>query len=238
MKRIGNAEDAYNPYYLDPADPDRFDEPPLGFRRRRFSTSPLEIFHIFVAMTVLAGILWYVFEENEAFDPLVQEIPTWGRITAAILISALGFVLHELGHKFTAQHFGHWSEFRANWVMLVLAVVIAYLTQIPFAAPGATWHTAQGRDEQGRISAMGPLVNLAIAVAALGIAIPAGGTQTTAGLLALIVVFFSAFLSAFNLLPVWQLDGRKVFAWSIPVWIAMMGLSIGLVAYGYQEINV
>lgn len=205
---------AYNPYY----------EPPP----RRFGTSPMELLHITVAMVVLAAVLWIVMEKANGFASLRDKLPSGARMLAAFLISLFGFVLHELGHKFTAQHFGHWSEFRANWLFLGLALVLAWLPpHLPIAAPGATWHTAQGKKEQGKISAMGPLVNYAVAFAAVPFTIARVDSVTKE--LAAIVVAFSTILALFNLIPLGPLDGRKILAWSPVIWVVMVVLGIGLI---------
>ena len=60
----------------------------------------------------------------------------------------VGFVLHELAHKFTAMKFGYWAEFRKDNLMLLVAVVLAALVGVVFAAPGCNddlWH----RDHPG-----------------------------------------------------------------------------------------
>lgn len=215
--------DSYNPYYEGP--------------RRRFGTSPMELLHIAVAFAVLATVLWLAFKKNKDLGD-IGALPPWAVVTAAVLISLLGFVLHELGHKFTAQHFGHWSEFRANFVWLGLSLVIAFTTGFPLAAPGATWHTAQGRTEQGKISAMGPLVNFAVATVALFVALAVGLGTTVAGQLALILVYLSAFLGVFNLVPLGPLDGRKVIGWNPFVWGGMVALGVGLFWYATATLGV
>ena len=57
-----------------------------------------------------------------------------------IIVSTLGvssgFLLHELAHKFTAQHFGYLAEYRANLWGLGLAVASAFAGLL-IAAPGA-----------------------------------------------------------------------------------------------------
>ena len=48
-----------------------------------------------------------------------------------ILLSAItvgtGFLFHELGHKFVAQKYGCWAEFRADNYMLLLALATSFL---------------------------------------------------------------------------------------------------------------
>ena len=57
-------------------------------------------------------------------------------IIVSTLGVASGFLLHELAHKFTAQHFGYLAEYRANLLGLGLAVASAFAGLL-IAAPGA-----------------------------------------------------------------------------------------------------
>ncbi len=137
------------------------------------------------------------------------------------LIVGSGFVLHELLHKFTAQHFGFWSEFRASYTTLVLSVVVAYITGIVFAAPGATMIYGPNitKRQNGIISAAGPLLNLVLA----GLYLPLWLFSTSSTLLQIgfLGVEINIWLSAFNLLPIGILDGRKVLEWGVPQYLAI-----------------
>lgn len=57
-----------------------------------------------------------------------------------ILISALGvgtgFLLHEMAHKFVAQRYGYFAEYRANRSGLFFIIIMSLMGFI-FAAPGA-----------------------------------------------------------------------------------------------------
>ena len=88
-------------------------------------------------------------------------------VIALLTAGILAFVLHELAHKFTAIKFGFWAEFRKNNFMLLVAVALAALVGFVFAAPGATViynirpdGRVISREENGKISAAGPLTNL------------------------------------------------------------------------------
>ena len=89
----------------------------------------------------------------------------------ALLTVGIGFILHEMAHKFTAIRFGYWAEFRKDNSMLLVAVVLASLVGFVFAAPGATViysNTADGRgltrEQNGKISAAGPVINLLLCI--------------------------------------------------------------------------
>ena len=46
----------------------------------------------------------------------------------------LGFVLHELGHKFASMHYGYWAEFKLWPAGLIFALVSSFFGFV-FAAP-------------------------------------------------------------------------------------------------------
>lgn len=57
-------------------------------------------------------------------------------IIVSTLGVASGFLLHEMAHKFTAQHFGYLAQYRANMMGLGLAIFSAFAGFL-IAAPGA-----------------------------------------------------------------------------------------------------
>ncbi len=127
-----------------------------------------------------------------------------------------GFVLHELMHKFTAERYGYWAEFRM-WVMgIVLALVTSTLGFI-FAAPGATY--IQGNNvtprQNGIISLAGPATNIVIAALFLVVASVGTGIVYDIGAIGFPV---NIFLALFNLLPIMPLDGAKVWRWNKLYW--------------------
>ena len=104
---------------------------------------------------------------------LSQVTPIQGLIYfgIALVTVGIGFILHEMAHKFAAIHYGYWAEFRKDDVMLLIAVVMAALVGFVFAAPGATVIYTSGEDgrgisrkENGIISAAGPVVNLLLCI--------------------------------------------------------------------------
>src|SRR3990167_8362307 len=96
-------------------------------------------------------------------------------ILEAVMVSAiavgLGFLLHELGHKVVAQYYRCFAEFRSFDSMLLLAIAMSFFGFI-FAAPGAVMISGRvSGARNGRISAAGPAVNLALALIFLLLAI-------------------------------------------------------------------
>jgi Zn-dependent protease len=157
-------------------------------------------------------------------------------LALSMLTVGVGFVLHELAHKFTAMHYGYWAEFRKDNIMLLVAVVLAALVGVVFAAPGATMIYGAGltREQNGKISAAGPITNLLLCIpfalvlllsAWLGPAGPGGSLISLIGMVGLQV---NAMIAAFNMLPVSILDGRKVLAWNPAVFAVLIVAAFGI----------
>lgn len=148
----------------------------------------------------------------------------------------VGFVLHELAHKFTAMHYGYWAEFRKDNLMLLVAVVLAALVGVVFAAPGATMIYGAGitREQNGRISAAGPLTNLllcipfALMLLVSGWLAPIGAGGNLLSLIGMVGLQVNAMIAAFNMLPVSVLDGRKVLAWNPAVFAVLIVAAFGI----------
>lgn len=156
-------------------------------------------------------------------------------ILQMFLISALtagiAFVVHEMAHKFTAMQYGYWAEFQMNSTMLVVAIALAALAHVVFAAPGATMIYAQNisREENGKISLAGPLSNLILLVPFFIILIV--GLSANIGIVALIGLMgirINAMIAAFNLLPLGPLDGVKILAWNTPIYIGTVLVAFGV----------
>lgn len=154
----------------------------------------------------------------------------------------IGFLLHELAHKFMAIKYGFWAEFRKDTQMLLVAIALAALVGIVFAAPGATMiYSRDGRmmtrEESGIISIAGPAVNLVLCVPFF-LMIVAGAAlgYPGSGILSLILFLtgmvglsVNSMIAFFNMLPISVLDGKKVFAWNPAVFAVAIVLSLGLI---------
>lgn len=165
-------------------------------------------------------------------------------LVISFIIVVTGFLLHELAHKYVAQRFGCWAEYRYFRQGLLIALFISIFGVI-FAAPGAVYISGMvGREENGKISVAGPLTNVSIAVLFL---IPyslvtAGNfgnlpgidynavisVSTIIGAIAFYGFWINLILAGFNMIPIPPFDGSKVVNWSAPIFVFVFMLIIGL----------
>ena len=149
----------------------------------------------------------------------------------------VGFIFHELGHKFVAMHYGYYAEYELWPTGLLIALVSSFFGFI-FAAPGAVVIYSQGMEEKtnGLISIAGPLVNIALGLIFFLILGSLGDfVYTEAGAIVYLICVLGTrinfFLAAFNLLPIPPLDGSKVLSWSVPIWLVTFAIAAILVLF-------
>ncbi len=161
-------------------------------------------------------------------------LPIFYALPTALLAVGTGFVFHELAHRYVARKFGIHAEFRAWNFGLVLALASAALVFVTgfgiiFAAPGAVYIFGNlSRRENGLVSVAGPLTNLFVGLAFLTVSLfmPALNPVSLTIYYAAVINFFLAF---FNMLPIYPLDGAKVFAWNPAIWSVLFFVLLGLV---------
>jgi Zn-dependent protease len=162
----------------------------------------------------------------------------------ALVTVGIGFVLHEMAHKFAAMRYGYRAEFRKDNVMLLVAVLLAALVGVVFAAPGATIVSGYSitREQYGRISAAGPIINLLLcipfAAVLFGTGMLTGLPAQLAGLVGMVGLQVNAMIAAFNMLPVSVLDGRKVLAWNPGVFAILIGAAFGALIGSYYYLHI
>jgi len=142
-----------------------------------------------------------------------------------------GFLLHELAHKWMAQQYGCWAEYRGNKNGLYFALAMSAFGFL-LAAPGAVMVSGRITERQnGIIAAVGPLTNIAIAIVALPIYIFTVGLDwpiSLLGELARFIIIINLILGGFNMIPVQPLDGSKVIMWSKPAYLGIIAAIFAL----------
>ena len=144
----------------------------------------------------------------------------------AIFVSA--FLLHEFAHKFLAQFYRAWAEFRVLFFGAVITAISAFpFLPFKFIAPGAVFISGSiSQRRNGRISLVGPLTNIALGAGFMLAYLVSGSQLMTLG------AWFNGWVALFNMIPFMGLDGSKIFAWNKPVWILAFAASIGLFMAG------
>jgi Zn-dependent protease len=189
-------------------------------------TSNIEIRDLLISWLVLGFCFDLILRRSDL--PLFPD----GFIVALIGLG-VGFICHELSHKFVAQKLGFRAEFRLWQTGLIIALICAFISLFSpigflFAAPGAVYILSYtSRREGGLISLAGPSANIILALIFYAIAIHSSGLTQLIGTYGIVI---NLWLAAFNLLPIPPLDGSKIFAWNIPVWAMLMVISAGLLA--------
>ena len=161
-----------------------------------------------------------------------------GLVFPVVMIGVgLGFIFHELGHKFVAMHYGYYAEYELWPTGLIIALVSSFFGFI-FAAPGAVVIYSQGMEKKtnGIISIAGPIVNIILGLIFFLILGSLGDfVYTEAGAIVYLICVLGTrinfFLAAFNLLPIPPLDGSKVLSWSVPIWLVTFAIAALLVLF-------
>ncbi|RLE38609.1 site-2 protease family protein [Candidatus Woesearchaeota archaeon] len=154
-------------------------------------------------------------------------IPFLINLGMSALTVGVGFVFHELAHRTLARRFKCRAEFRSFDYMLVFAIIISFLGFV-FAAPGAVFISGDvDKRKNGIISLSGPLTNL---VLALLFFIPLFFVSKERFLFTFLSYGFiiNTWLGVFNLIPVANFDGKKIFSWSKVAWTITLVFGITL----------
>lgn len=144
----------------------------------------------------------------------------------------LSFLLHEIAHKFSAQHYNLWAEFRLTLQGALITLLSAFLPP-PFKiiSPGAVMIAGSGnRKTIGKVAFSGPITNIGLSIICIFIA--AVGNQG----LFWFVAFINAFLATFNLIPFGIIDGFKIYRWSKLAWAIGFASAAGLMALTYSAL--
>lgn len=194
----------------------------------KISTSRVELIDITKAWLMVALTFTFLFSGINLSDGTLsfskmESFSFWLLVLISLLTVGIGFLLHELAHKFSAQHYGCAAEFRSFDQMLFFALLLAAGIGFTFIAPGAVMISGIiTRKENGIISLAGPIVNYVLALLFLGLMflVPAGESIFSIGFQ------INLWLGLFNMIPFWNFDGAKIWRWNIPVWAAMVAFGV------------
>ena len=159
-------------------------------------------------------------------------------IVAGFIVTATGFILHEMGHKYIAIRRGYNAHFRiwAWGIALTVITVIFSGGSLIFGAPGAVYitpvstayysgnysnyRTVDPDEDNMIISAVGPGINLAFAIFFL-VMLSFSPYNSFSAVVGSLGFGLNVGLGSFNMIPIPPLDGSKVFKKNIIVGLAI-----------------
>jgi Zn-dependent protease len=206
-------------------------------RRRRFSSTEIRDLTIASILVILVGLS--IFGSPSGILLAIQRLGIylalglWWLPVGMIAIFLFSFMAHELAHKFVAQSFGAWSEFRMIPTGYILSAM-AILFSVPIFGTGVVYSSGMAnREQNGKTNLAGPLTNFVIAAVLMITAMTVSllfGPLLFAALLFQFGIQLNAFLGLFNMIPFQPFDGGSIRDWSNRVWIAqVIGLGFMLV---------
>jgi len=199
---------------------------PARTRSVRFSNTEIKHLIIGTALVTAAGVSFL------RLSFLTDTVSSIFALAIATVIFAMGFILHELSHKYVAQRHGLWAEFRVN-TMGVALTAISIFSPLKFIAPGAVVISGfADKDRMGLTALAGPVINLIITIGLLA-ALPAVPPASLLYAPLLAGAAINAFLALFNLIPFAIFDGKKIYNWNRTYWALMFIVALVLTIYTY-----
>ena len=133
-------------------------------------------------------------------------------ILMALVGVSLGFVLHEMGHRFLARRFGCHAEY-VMWPAGLIIALVGSLIGIVFAAPGAVviysqrgalGEIALTKERLGLISIAGPVMNTSLSLVFLVLYLVKPYLLFSLG------AQVNSWLAVFNLIPLGPFDSQTL----------------------------
>jgi len=208
-------------------------------RRRRFSNQERRDLAISAILVTLVSISLQSGGILGAFTVVPALILSGFWWVLAIIAGSLllAYFVHEFAHKFVAQHYNMWAEFRMTTSGYYLSLV-AILFGIPIFGTGVVFTSgSESLDKNGKVNAAGPLSNFALAAlfAVLSIFLPLAGYGLSfeVYLILQIGVNLNAMLGLFNMIPFQPFDGGTIIKWNRVIWLLMAISLLLLLLFGY-----
>jgi Zn-dependent protease len=193
-------------------------QPQRQLRRFRFSTT--EIRDLALSALLVSGVgLSFL-----GFGLVESQLST---VAVLVVVFTGSFLIHEMAHKFIAQRYGLWAEFRLTLIGALLTL-ISVISPFKIISPGAVMIAgAADKNTVGKTAVSGPLTNLTICAVSFAFTFFAS-PNSPFFIVVLFSAAFNAFIAVLNLIPFGILDGWKVFQWNRLVWVTALLSSAAL----------
>jgi len=172
---------------------------------------------------------------------IIFAFPSLSFVPIAFVAVLIGFLFHELAHRYLARKFDAVAYFKM-WPQGLLLGLLAMVFGVKAAAPGAVvvhpyrysrWKYRSAKltvNEWGQIAAVGPITNILFAVFFAAISYVTTSYISDA---AKFIYLVNAVLAVFNLIPFPPLDGSKIMRWKMWFWVFLFVISVVLVLFAY-----
>jgi Zn-dependent protease len=198
---------------------------PVETRRKKVYFSNKELTHLTIAALLVIGI---------GLSLGLFEATSYVMLIAFATILTASFLLHEIAHKIVAQREGLWAEFRLTLIGAALTLISIITPLFKIISPGAVMIAGLAdMKRSGKISIAGPATNIVLSTIFLALTFLFPHLSILA-----LAAFFNAWMALFNLIPIGILDGFKIFMWDKKSWILAFSLSLILLVFSYQQLNV
>ena len=196
----------------------------------------LDIIFGFALIVLVFGFFQYITSSTNRW---------WGFAIAAILVGT-AFLPHELAHKFVAIKKGQFARY-ILWVRGLLFTLLTLVIGIGLIVPGfvsiVPLKRQMDKKDLGMVAIAGPATNAIIGSISLilGFLTYSGYSVTSlVGPLAMyglwgvpnifiLVAQFNGLIALFNCIPIWQLDGKKIFNWNKVAYFILVAINIAIV---------
>jgi tetratricopeptide (TPR) repeat protein len=197
--------------------------------KKFFTFSSDEINDLILAWIMLAtafGILYSDFSVETMLTAFPMCFVTVG----------LGLILHEVGHKFLAQHYGFEATFRANYSSLFISILLSFAGFV-LVNPGAVWFRGNvSKKQNGLISMVGPLINALLGICFLAAYLTLSFDSSILMFAVWLGYKINVWIGLFNLIPIPPFDGEKIIQWNKIVYGSLVAITLGLYLLSYTNI--
>jgi len=200
---------------------------------RPFQFSQKELRHLTIGALLVIGVgLSFIPQAVRALGLKMSTTPVL--LLSLALILTFSFLIHEIAHKLSAQHFGLWAEFRLTLFGALITFLSMLLPFFKIISPGAVMIAGPlTKEEAGKTAIAGPLTNIVLST--IFIAVLMNIQNDFLMVNSFFGVWINALIALFNIIPFGIMDGFKVFRWNKLVWATAFIASIALTIFVFTR---